>query len=307
MTRGAWARGLRALIEQTAENFVRHGTSIYAMALAYRGLFALLPFAAFLVAVLSFLRADDVLVWLAEQGPAGLRMPLPEMIGWLEDEVLGQTQGILLSGAIALAFWSVARGARVLTQALNTIFEVEETRPAWKRAAASVTVAPALTLAMIAALVLLLVTSRAVAWISSWVGLDAAFVFLWSLLRIPVALLLLSVIVSIAYRFAPSRRLTLRSVVPGALLAVVLWALASAAFAFGLAYFPDYGAAYGSLGAAISLVLYLYVSATAVLLGAEVNAAMLQSSASQGPTHPAQSEQTPKIARGGDPRRRAGL
>ncbi len=64
--------------------------------------------------------------------------------------------------------------------------------------------------------------------------------------------------------------------IPGALLAVALWALASLAFAFGLALFPDYGAIYGSLGAAISLLLYLYVSASAVLLGAEVNAAMLR-------------------------------
>jgi membrane protein len=66
-----------------------------------------------------------------------------------------------------------------------------------------------------------------------------------------------------------------RAVVPGALLAVALWALASLAFALGLALFPDYGAVYGSFGAAISLLLYLYVSAISVLLGAEVSAAML--------------------------------
>ena len=61
--------------------------------------------------------------------------------------------------------------------------------------------------------------------------------------------------------------------VPGAFLAVALWALASVAFAFGLTVFPDYGAVYGSLGGAISLLLYLYVSAAAILFGAEVNAA----------------------------------
>jgi membrane protein len=64
-------------------------------------------------------------------------------------------------------------------------------------------------------------------------------------------------------------------VVPGAFLAVALWALASLAFAFWITIFPDYRAAYGSLGAAISLLLYLYVSAAALLLGAEINAAML--------------------------------
>ena len=270
---------LQALAEQTAKNFVRHDTAVYAMALAYRGLFALLPFAALLVVVLGFFREDGVLVRLAEQGSTGLQAPLPDLIEWLEDEVLRQTQGVLLSVAIALAFWSVARGARLLTKALNAVFEVEETRPAWKRVAASVTVAPALALAMITALGLLLVTSRGMAWISSWVGLDAVFVSLWGLLRLPVALLLLTLVVSVVYRFAPGRRLTTRSVLPGALVAVALWALASVTCAFALAYFPDYGAAYGSLGAAISLLLYLYVCATALLLGAEVNAA------TQRPSH----------------------
>ncbi len=83
---------------------------------------------------------------------------------------------------------------------------------------------------------------------------------------------MLSLVVSAVYRFAPNRHLALRLVVPGALLAVALWALAS--FAFGLTLFPGYGAVYGSLGVAISLLLYLYVSAVAVLLGAEVNTAM---------------------------------
>ena len=68
----------------------------------------------------------------------------------------------------------------------------------------------------------MLVTSRAMAWISSWAGLDAVFVFLWGLLRVPVALLLLCLVVSVVYRLAPSKRLTLRSVVPGALPAVAL-------------------------------------------------------------------------------------
>jgi membrane protein len=83
---------------------------------------------------------------------------------------------------------------------------------------------------------------------------------------------LLSFVVSAVYRFAPDEHLTLRSLMPGALLAVVLWALASLGFAFLVPLFPDYGAVYGSFGAAISLLIYLYASALAILFGAEVNA-----------------------------------
>ena len=65
-------RDLLALAERSVKGFVRHDMAVYAMALAYRSLFALLPFAVFLVAVLSFLRVDAVFSWLAEQGPPGL-------------------------------------------------------------------------------------------------------------------------------------------------------------------------------------------------------------------------------------------
>lgn len=163
-------------------------------------------------------------------------------------------------------------GARILTKAMNAVYEIRETRPAWKRICASLALAPALALAGIVAVGLMLVTSRTIVWAASCLGLDGVFVILWSLLRIPIALLLLSLIVSIVYRFAPNKHLTLRSLMPGAILAVVLWALASFAFAFVLPLFPDYGAVYGSLGAAISLLLYLYISSIVVLLGVEVNA-----------------------------------
>jgi uncharacterized BrkB/YihY/UPF0761 family membrane protein len=106
--------------------------------------------------------------------------------------------------------------------------------------------------------------------------------------------------VGVVYRYAPDVDLPPRSVVPGALLAVSLWALASLAFALGLLLFPDYGAVYGSLGAAISLLLYLYVSAAALLLGAEVNAAVRRGS-SEGARIPLEASGVRGSRRGGRP------
>jgi uncharacterized BrkB/YihY/UPF0761 family membrane protein len=80
---------LRALAERSVKNFIRHDMAVYSMALAYCGLFAILPFAVFLVAVLSFFRVDALLVWLAEHGPSRLRGRFPELIESLEDGVLG--------------------------------------------------------------------------------------------------------------------------------------------------------------------------------------------------------------------------
>lgn len=272
---GVRPREFQVLAERSVRNFARHDMAVYAMALAYRGLLALLPFTLFLVSMLGLLRADAILAWLAEQGPSGLRWQFPEpVVNWLTEQLHGQEAGDFLSVGLLVTFWSVSMGAQLLTKALNIVFEVDETRPAWKRFASYIIVAPVLTLVGSVAVALMLVTSRALTWFSWWANLGGSFVFLWGLLRVPVALVLLALVVSIVYRYVPSANLLFRAVAPGAALAVVLWALASLAFSLFLSITPDYGAAYGSLGAAISLVLYLYISAAVVLLGAEVNAAM---------------------------------
>ena len=273
-------REVREVIERSARSFARHDMAVYAMALGYRGLFALFPFAIFLVAAVSFLRVDAVLEWLAEQGPPGIRRPVPQPVASLLGQALGQDHGWLLVVGIALAFWSVSMGARLLTKALNSVFEVEETRPPWKRAASSLTFAPGLAFAGVTAVALMLLTSRTAAWLAGWVGLDEAFVLLWTLLRWPTALLLLALVVAAVYRYAPDADLPFRSVLPGAVVAVLSWGLASLAFSFFLTVFPDHGATYGSLGTAISLLLYLYFSAAVLLFGAELNAELRAGAAS---------------------------
>jgi membrane protein len=139
----------------------------------------------------------------------------------------------------------VSIGALFLSRALNAVFEVEETRPTWKRVASSLTFAP---------------------------GLDEAFVQVWTLLRWPTALILLALVVAAVYRYAPNVDLTFRSVLLGALVAMLFWGLVSLAFSFFLTIFPVHGVAYESLGTAISLLLYLYLSAAVLLFGAELNA-----------------------------------
>ena len=263
-------------------NFSRHDMAVFAMALAYRGLLALFPFAVFLVGVVSFLRVDAVLGWLAEQGPPGLRDDVAQPVASLLGQVLGEDQGGLLSVGIVVAFWSVSMGARLLARALNAVEEVEETRPVVKRVASSLIFAPFLALAGVTAVGLMLVTSRAMVWIAGWVSLDGAFVPLWILLRWPVALLLLALVVAAVYRYAPDADLPFRSVLPGALVAVVSWASASLAFSFLLGVFPDHGATYGGLGTAISLLFYLYFSAAVLLFGAELNAELGRGAPKEG-------------------------
>ena len=190
------------------------------------------------------------------------------------EEAQKQAAGELLFFGIAVALWSTSALARTLTEAFNTAYEIAETRPGWKRYALSLAFGPVLALMVIVSVGMMLIGPQLVERIAELVGLDEMFVFLWGWLRFPVALSLLAVVLSLVYRYGPDTKLRFRSVGRGAALAVVLWAISSVGFSFYLANFANYGVTYGSLGAAVGLLFYLYLTASIVLLGAEVNAAI---------------------------------
>ena len=111
-------------------------------------------------------------------------------------------------------------------------------------------------------------------FIEGLVGLDEMFISLWTWLRLPVALALLMLAVSIVYWAVPNVNYPYRLITPGAALAVIAWVLGSLGFSFYLSNFANYSAIYGSLGVAFALLIYFYISAAVLLFGAEVNAAI---------------------------------
>ena len=145
---------------------------------------------------------------------------------------------------------------------------------AWpgKRYGLSFIYALGLAILVILATALLLIGPRVVEWVVGLVGLDEVFIALWTWLRLPVALVLLMLVVSIIYWALPNVNQPYRLSTPGAALAVIVWVIGSLGFSFYLVNFANYSVIYGSLGAAFALLLYFYISAAALLLGAEVNA-----------------------------------
>ena len=267
-------RLLFAVSKQSLTCFAQHDMFTYAAALAYRALFALFPFFGFLIVLLGFFRISVFFEWLINQGDFALDEEYAELGEWLVSEIQNQSQGALLSSVGFIAVWSVSRGVVSLTKALNTVHGVEESRPAWKRVLLQVFFALGLAVMVILGTALLLIGSRLVAWIAGLVGLDEVFVFLWTWLRLPVALVLLMLAVSTIYWVVPNSDHPFRLITPGAALAVIAWVIASLGFSFYLTNFADYSVVYGSLGAAVALLLYFYISAGVLLLGAEVNEAI---------------------------------
>jgi membrane protein len=275
------SRGLRLLFEvskHSIRKYLRDNTLVYSAALAYRALFALFPFFVLLVALLDFLGISSFFFdWLIEQTSSALQEQFAEVVErWIEQSQQ-QTQGTLLSVSIVgigIAIWSVSAGVRTLTKALNVVNGVEESRPSWMRYILSFFYALSLAILTIIAAALLLIGPGVVEWIVGLFGLDEVFIALWTWLRLPVALVLLMLTVSIVYWAIPNVHQPYRLITPGAILAVIAWVIASLGFSFYLANFANYSVIYGSLGAAFALLLYFYISAALLLFGAEVNAAI---------------------------------
>jgi membrane protein len=268
--------------------FFEHPMATYAAALAYRGLFGLFPFVLILVVLVGALGFPDFFDRAMDQARAQSSRYVPQqlepvvepareqvkpLLGMIE-RAEKQAGGKLLFFGVAVALWSVSAVARTLTEAFNVAYQVVETRSWWKQLVLSLAFGPVLALVVIVSVALMLVGPQLIGSIAALVNLDEVFVRLWGWLRFPVAFLLLAVVLSVVYRFGPNAKQRFRLVVPGAALGVALWAISSVGFSFYLANFANYGVTYGSLGAAVGLLFYLYLCASVVLFGAELNAAI---------------------------------
>src|SRR5215208_2235968 len=283
--------GIIEVGRRSIRKFFEHPMSTYAAALAYRGLFGLFPFLLILVVLAGALGLADFLERAINHASSESSQQVPQQLEPVIEQGREQLQPLekmleqaqkqagdnLLFFGVAVALWSISALAGTLTEAFNAAYEVPETRRWWKVSALSLAFGPVLAFMVIVSVVLMLIGPQLVEPIAGLVGLDELLVSLWGWLRFPIALSLLAVVLSLVYRFGPDAKQRFRTVVLGAALAVVLWAISSVGFSFYLANFANYGVTYGSLGAAVGLLFYLYLCASIVLLGAEVNASIYHS------------------------------
>jgi membrane protein len=284
-------RGIIELGRHSVKSFFEHRMAIYAEQLSYRGIFGFFPFIILVFALLAVLRVDAVFDRLVEAAMGVPPHEIPEPLEPVAEEgraqaaflrpLIQQAQeqagGGLLSFGIVVSLWSVAAVTFTLTEALNAAYGVEETRSRRKRFVFALVFGPVLALAFIVASGLMLIGPRVAGWLAGLAGLDEAWVAFWGWLRFPVALFLLAAVLSVVYRFVPNTDRSFWSATPGAVFAVIAWPIASLGFSIYLSSFAGRGLTYGSLGTAVGLLVYLYISAWVVLLGAEINDAVYRS------------------------------
>ena len=242
--------------------------------LSYYFLLALFPMFLFLVSLVGVFAGPGT--QLRESIVSGLGQLAPGSASELVHNVVNQTfkssSGIKLAAGILGALWAASGGMSAVVVSLNVIYGVSETRPWWKQKLTIVGSTVALAGLIIVALVLVLYGGKIGQVIATHIGLGNVFRIAWKVLQWPSSFAAMFLSFSIVYYFAPN--LEERKwywVTPGAVAGVALWLIASLGFRMYLRFFNSYSATYGSLGAVIILMLWLYMSGFAILIGGEVN------------------------------------
>jgi membrane protein len=277
-------------------SYFEHLMATYAAALAYRGLFGLFPFMLLLVLFVGIFASPDAFGQLVseiksqafDQVPERLRPVIEqarEQIKPLEGMVMRAQKlinGELLIVGVVFALWSVSAFANTLADAFNTVYGFTERRSWWKMQALSLSTGPIVAVVVIVALVSLVLGSKVIESVAEVLGLRTLSILFLAWVHYPVMIAVLWAALCFVYRYSPAVTLPLRSVMPGAALAVVAWAMTSVGFSIYLATFADFGVTYGSIGAAVGLLIYLNLSASIILAGAELNAATRQLERGEG-------------------------
>jgi membrane protein len=270
--------GGTGVLRRLVDSVRRDDVTGLAAELAYRFLFAVFPFGLFVAALGAFaagyLHVDNP----AQQLVEGLGDNLPGSIaGAIQPELerlLGSPRADLLSvGAIA-ALWAATGGTNALVKGMHRAYDVPESRPFLLRYAIAIGLTILGALGIIAAFVTIVGGALLTEQVGARLGLGAATYAALEILRWPAVFVALTVAVAILYRYAPNVAVPWRWILAGAAAFSLGWLVATAVLGFYVANVADYGATYGSLGGVIVLMLWFYVTALLLLVGAEVTASL---------------------------------
>ena len=186
--------------------------------------------------------------------------------------------GIGLIVGLAGALWTASGYIGAFMRASNSIYEIEEGRPFWKLRPLQILVTLILVL-MVAIVFLALVVSGPLAEaIGGAVGLSGTAVTIFQIAKWPVLLILVMLMLAVLYYASPNVKLPgFKWISPGSVVAVIIWIIASALFAFYVANFGSYNKTYGTLGGVITFLVWMWITNLAVLFGAELNAELERS------------------------------
>ena len=272
----------RELVSRVWHEFGEDEISDRAAALSYYFLFALFPSLLFLTALLGMLPFPGLMERLMAYVEQTLPSDAVSVIEKTLQEIMRGSRGSLLSIGVLMALWASSNGMGSVIVALNVAYDVTDTRPWWKRRLVAVALTLGFSLFLLGGLILVVFGPRLGRVVADWFGLGALFTTVWNVASVPLAMSFVLIGIALVYFLAPAAKQDWRWVTPGSAVALVLWIVMSYGLRLYVSRFANYNATYGSIGGVILLMLWLYLTGIALLLGAEVNSEIEHAAARQG-------------------------
>jgi membrane protein len=261
---------IKELARRTWREVMRQNALGRAAELAYFFLMALFPLLIFVLSFISFLPGaqQTIFEWLSQVMPGEA---LNIVDDWVE-KVFSSRSGGLLSFGLLFALWAASTGMAALMGALNNAYDIAEGRPFWKKRLVALSLTIVLTLMVIGGAVLVTFGDRIASWLEGALGQEAASGKVSAAIRYAVGLAMLDLGIQTVYYFAPNVKQKWKWITPGALFAASAFVIVSILFSLYLRFAPGYDATYGSLGAVVVLMLWLYLMGLILYIGGQINA-----------------------------------
>src|SRR3954469_17599061 len=269
--------GWKAVLKRTVKEFQNDNLTDWAAALTYYAVLALFPALLVLVALLGVFgqypqTTNDLIDILKGAGADSTTLDsLQKTINGIVRNKGGA--GALLGLGLLGALWSASGYIGAFMRASNAIYETPEGRPVWKLRPLQVLVTLSMTLLFALVLVAIVVTGPLAEGIGNKIGLGHTAVQVWNIAKWPVLAFIVGVMLATLYYAAPNAKLPkFQWISAGAVVALVVWVLASLGFFFYASHFGSYNKTYGTLGGMISLLVWMWITNVAILFGQELNA-----------------------------------
>jgi membrane protein len=262
------------LIRTTVKNFLRHRDTDLAAGLTYYSVLAVFPAVLALVSLLAVVGESDTVLSTMHDV---LRPLLSDKAMTDIDPTLrslttaGGASWTLLAGGL-LALWSASAYVGAFSRAMNTVREVEETRPFWKLRPLFLLITLVAVVLNAVALAIIVATGPIATSLGDQIGLGQTFLDVWSIAKWPGLAIVVVIVVALLFHATPNVKTGLRLLSPGAFVAILIWAASSVGFAFYVANFSSYNKTYGSVAGVVIALLWLWLTNVALLLGAELDA-----------------------------------
>jgi len=265
-----------ATLKRTATEFMEDNLTDWAAALTYYGLLALFPALIAMVSLIGLIgdpksTTESLTEIVTEIGPASAA---DTFSGPIESIASNQSAaGFAFIAGLAVALWSASGYVGAFMRASNVIYETPEGRPFWKLRPLQLAVTLVMVVLMAVLALALVMTGPVVEAVAGPIGLGDTAVSVWNIAKWPAMVAIFLFMVALLYYASPNVKLRgFKWVTPGSLVAIVVWALASAAFAFYVANFGSYDKTYGTLGGLVALLVWFWISNLAILFGHQLNA-----------------------------------